>query len=87
MTFAGEIPMSDKKAPNIAFFRDNLSSWLKDEKLHNKFIVIHDRTVRGAFDTFNAALRDAVSRFPSDEFVIQQVIDASEVVNYIHCAG
>lgn len=78
--------MSDKKAENIAFFKENLPAWLADEKLRDKYVVIHDRKVRGAFDTFNAALRDAVLRFPSDEFVIQQVIDASEVVNFIHCA-
>lgn len=79
--------MSDAKATNIDYFRANVAEWLKDEKLRNKFVVIDSQTIRGSFDTFDAALRDAVARFPSADFVIQQIIDESEIINFIRAAG
>ncbi len=44
------------------------------EKHHNgKHVIVKDGKLIGAFDTFDAAARDAVQRFGSETFLIRQV--------------
>ena len=44
------------------------------EKHHmGKHVVIKDGTLVGAYDTFDAAAREAVSRFGKEPFLIRQV--------------
>ena len=65
------------------------------EKHHlGKHVVIKGGQLEGAFDTFDAAARDAVNRFGNATFLIRQVgspdtvrIPASVVWRPIHVAG
>ena len=79
-------PMVDKKATNIQFFRSSLETLLQDPILRNKFVVVQDAAIKGAYDTFEAALRFSVANFPPSEFVIQQVINENEVINFLRAA-
>jgi hypothetical protein len=72
------------KAENLQFFRDHLAEYLRDPVLSRKFVVIHGRELRGAFDTFQSALQSAIAQFSPDEFVIQQVIDDTQVISFLH---
>ena len=74
--------MNPAKQKNIDFFFAHKSEWLKDPLRAGKFIVIHAEQIKGAFDTFDAALRSASSQFPAEEFVVQQLIDESAQVNF-----
>lgn len=78
--------MADKKLMNIEFFRAQLPTLLGNPLLRGKFVVVHDQQVKQSFDTFDSALRFAVSQFPSDEFVIQQVVDDNEAINFLRAA-
>jgi hypothetical protein len=75
-----------KKTANITWFRKNLSDLVKNPLMQGKFVVVYNEEIVAAFDTFDAALREAVARFPSDEFAIQQVIADDEVINLIRVA-
>lgn len=71
------------KKENIDFFYDNLETFLKDESLLHKFLVIHNKEVKKAFKEFPEALKYAVVNLPKNEYVIQQVMKKNETVNFI----
>lgn len=78
--------MVDKKQMNIEFFRAQLATLLTNPLLRGKFLVVHDQQVKQSFDTFDSALRYAVSQLPADEFIIQQVVQDNEVINFLRAA-
>jgi hypothetical protein len=71
---------------NLDFFERELSRLLGDVVYKGKFVVIHDEQVKGAYDSFDTALSFAVSNFPANEFLVQQVIDENERINFIRSA-
>lgn len=81
--------LSDIQEKNIAFFKENLNELIKNPLYKHKFAIVHDSEVRGLFDTFDTfdkALSDAVSKFPVNEFIIQQVVSDEETINFIYSA-
>jgi len=79
--------MSKAKQENIGFFKSKLKQLLADKLSANKFVVIHNKEIQGVFDTFESAITDAANRFPADEFVVQEVVDESQNVNYLFVAS
>jgi hypothetical protein len=75
-----------KKEANIQWFRGHLGTLLADVRLKGKFVVVHDMEVKSKFDTFETALREAISKYPADEFAIQQVIEDNATINYLRAA-
>ena len=49
-----------------------------------KHLIIHNQKVCGIFDTFEAALAQAVHTFPQGEFIIQQVISDNAIVGFFY---
>jgi hypothetical protein len=78
--------MNETQAANVNAFRSALADLLTSPLTRGKFVVVHDQAVKGAFDTFDVALRAALSQFPAGEFIIQQVIEDSAVVNFLRAA-
>jgi hypothetical protein len=76
----------EKKEANIAWFRANLGELVKNTLMQGKFVVVYNKAIVASFDTFDAALREAVAQFPADEFAIQQVVADNEVINLIRLA-
>jgi hypothetical protein len=65
------------------YFKENRESFAANPLYKNKYAIIHDRKMQGILDTFEAALADAVPKFPQNEFVIQQIILDDEIVNFL----
>ncbi len=74
------------KEKNLKYFQDNLQEFLKNPVYRHKYLVIHNEEVKGSFDTFAAALEDALAHCSQDEFVVQQVLDESEQINFLKSA-
>ena len=77
---------SKKQLKNLRYFDDNLEDFLNNDLLKGKYVVIHDEKVKGSFDDFGLAIQFALEHFSQDEFVIQQVINNKEIVNFIKSA-
>ncbi len=71
------------KEKNAAYFHREASKFLADPLLKNKFVVIQSEKIQASFDTFSAALEFAVSKFPPEEFIIRQVINEKEQINFL----
>lgn len=75
-----------QKQKNLSFFQKELPTLITDNVYHGKFIVINDEKIKGAYDSFESALSFAVSHFSPNDFIIQQVIDDKERINFIRSA-
>ena len=76
----------DKKDKNFEFFRKHLKDYLANTVLKGKFVVIADGDLKGAYDTFEAAIKFAATTFPHNEFIVQQVIADEEQINFVRAA-
>ena len=76
-------PLSSKQAESLLYFQRNLDKWLKDPAYADKYIVIHKKEIRAAYDRSSTAFEEAVATLPQDEFIIQQVVNETEIVNFL----
>jgi len=74
--------LSNEQRNNYAYFQQELPSLLSDPLKTGKFAIISDLTVKGLFDTFETAYREACIKF-ADDFIVQQIIDERKIVNYL----
>lgn len=87
--------MTRNKAPaispaqerNLDYFQQNLPAWLKDPVYRHKHLVIHGQKICGSYDQPGTAFEYAVANLPQGEFIIQQVVDESEVASFLSRAG
>jgi hypothetical protein len=77
--------LSDLQMKNYEFFKEHLDEYLRDPLKRDKHAVIYDLKLQGLFDTFEAACAFAYSA-SANGFVVQQIIDESEVVDYLYSA-
>jgi hypothetical protein len=77
---------SEKQKDALKFFQENLGRLLENPLYKLKHVIIYSNEVVGIFDTFEAALTEAVAKYPRDAFVIQQVVSEKEVVNFLYSA-
>ncbi len=78
--------LSDIQEKNLAFFKSVLNELIKNPLYKHKFAILYNCEVKGLFDTFDTALSEAVSKFPVNEFIIQQVVSDEETINFIYSA-
>lgn len=78
--------LSSAQQKNYDFFTAHLPEYLSNPILKGKFVVICDETLVAVYDTFESAYENSCSNFPSGEFVIQQVVDSSEIVEFLWSA-
>lgn len=71
--------MADK---NYEFFVANLKDLYKSYK--NKFVVIKDEKVIGAYDSFDDAFKTTIKTEELGTFLIQQCLKEGTEVNYFH---
>jgi hypothetical protein len=75
---------TEQQKGNLKFFEENLEKFLTDPLMKRKHIIIHDQQVVGIFDTFDAALVNAVQTLSEGEFVIQQIIGKNDIINFLY---
>ena len=72
---------------NYQYFLDNLDKWLKDLAYKGKHVVIYEQKVQHIQDEFAQAFQYAVSHFPREEFIIQQVVSEDSINNFLSPAS
>jgi hypothetical protein len=74
--------LTEIQKQNLVFFNENLDKWASDPLLKMKFAVISGNELKSIFDTFELALGDALLKFPTGEFIIQQIITKDETISF-----
>jgi hypothetical protein len=77
---------TEAQKENLQYFQNNLTDFLANPIYKHKFAVIFDKKIVGIFDTFGNAIGSAASTLPQGEYVIQQIIDENEVINFLYPA-
>jgi len=67
---------------NYQFFQKELPGLLADPLKIGKHVVVHNEAIQGVYDTYEAAYETACVKFVSG-FIIQQIINESEIVSYL----
>ena len=75
------MPTEDQKI-NYEYFKKQLPDLLSDPLKVGKYAIIHNESIKGLYDTFEAAYREACLKFING-FIIQQIVDDSKIVNYL----
>lgn len=78
--------LSATQQKNYDFFAAHLPEYLSNPILRGKFVVICDEKLIAAYDTFESAYESSCSTLPIGDFIIQQVIDNSEIVEFLWSA-
>lgn len=78
--------LSEKQQKNYDFFSSHLEEYLGDPIKRNKYAVFCEEEIKGAYDTFEVAYIAACSQFSQDEFIIQQIVDSSDIVEFLWAA-
>lgn len=75
--------LSEKQNANYQFFASHLAEYIENPLIKGKFGIFCEERLQGTFDSFDAAYSEACTRFPTDEFIIQQIVDSSAVVEFL----
>ena len=78
--------LTSKQQENYKFFSEHIKDYLNDPILKNKFVIICDGQIKSAYDSFESAYEAACTQFPMEEFIVQQIIDESETIEFIRSA-
>ena len=78
--------LTKKQRENLKWFEDNLERLLKNPEYKNKYLVIHNKAILGAFDNSPKALDFALKKFNNklDECIIQKAIDTRDFMNIVN---
>jgi hypothetical protein len=70
----GGVPIMQDQ--DFDYFIQNMPSFYK--KYGHKFLVIKDKNILGAYDSFNAALDETLKTEPAGTFIIQECFKTKE---------
>ena len=77
---------SERQRAAYDLFDRSLEGLVKDPLYLHKFVIVLPDGIRGVFDTFGAALEEAVGKYPENGYIIQQVIPDGEIINFLYPA-
>ena len=78
--------LSEVQQKNYEFFTQQLPEYLKNPILKNKFGIFFDEELKGVYDSFETAFEAACAQLPVGEFVVQQIMDSNEIVEFLRSA-
>lgn len=74
----------EKRDIDYKWFLDNQAELFK--KYPDKFLIISECNILGAFDTFENAMEEALKQKKAGEFLIQQCVKDSSPIQYYNRA-
>ncbi|MDR2728444.1 MAG: hypothetical protein LBB56_04870 [Chitinispirillales bacterium] len=77
---------TEKQKRELIFFKDHLTEFLNDDLLKNKYVIISNEKIQNSFDTLELAVTYAVENFQKGDYIIQQIINEDEVINFVKAA-
>lgn len=78
--------LSEAQQKNYDFFVKNLPTYLSDNILKGKYGIFFEADLKGVYDSFETAFSTACDQFPIGEFIVQQLTDPSDVVEFLASA-
>lgn len=77
---------TEKQKNCLELFSANLTEWLKDSLLADKYAVICEDGIRAVSDTAGGALDYASGHLETGSYIIQKIYDENEIVEFLYPA-
>ena len=77
---------TEAQKKDLEYFKENLPIFSKDNLLKYKHVIISNQKIQNSFDKVEDAIDYAINTFKDGNFIIQQIVDENEVVNYLRSA-
>lgn len=78
--------LSEVQQKNYDYFCKNLPAYLNDPVLKDKYAIFFNEELKGVYDSFSSAYSAACDAYPIGEFIIQQIVDKNEIVEFLWSA-
>jgi hypothetical protein len=75
--------LSTKQKESYSYFTEKFDELYNNPLYKYKFVIISGNTLLGIFDTFQNAIRDAVGKYKTGDYIIQELIRDDERVNFL----
>ncbi|MCL1966965.1 MAG: hypothetical protein FWF67_03705 [Fibromonadales bacterium] len=75
--------LSPKQKESYSYFTEKFDELYSNPLYRHKFAVISGETLLGIFDTYQNAIRDAVGKYKTGDYIIQELIRDDERVNFL----
>lgn len=75
--------LSPKQMESYGYFKEKFEELYENPLYRYKFVVISGNALLGIFDTFQNAIRDAVGKYKTGDYIIQELIRDDERVNIL----
>lgn len=69
---------------NYEFFLTKKRELLNDVNRKDKFVVVYEKELKGFFKKFDEAYIWAKNEFTDENFIIQQIVDETEITHFIY---
>lgn len=73
--------MNEEQKESFAYFKTQLPELMK--KYKDKYLVLEGQAVKGFFDSFATALEWAAKNCKDGSFIIQQVTNEKDQINFL----
>ncbi|MCL2070781.1 MAG: hypothetical protein FWH07_00915 [Oscillospiraceae bacterium] len=74
---------TEKQLKDLDYFSANVAQFFKDNSLRFRHIIISDAKIVKSFDALDKAVDYAVQNLKKGEYIIEQVINEDEIVNFV----
>ena len=68
---------------NLEYFHKNIGDFVNNSGLRFKHAVIANEEIAAAFDGIDAAVKYAVENLKKGDYIIQQIINEDDIVNFV----
>jgi len=75
--------LTQSQIKDLSFFEGHVDSFMNDDKLRYKHLIIADCKVIESFDGLDTAVQYAAENLKPGEYIISQVLIEDEIVNFI----
>jgi len=75
--------LSPKQKESYVYFTEKFDELYNNPLYRYKFVVISGDSLLGIFDTFQNAIRDAVGKYKTGDYIIQELVRDDERVSFL----
>lgn len=78
--------LTEQQLKSYEFFQKSLPSLLEDPLKNGKYAVVCGEAIAGLFDSFQAAYAFACAECADSHFIIQQIVNQNDIVQFLRMA-
>jgi hypothetical protein len=78
--------LSQKQKESFAYFKEIFDELYNNPLYRYKFVLISGNSLLGIFDNYKNAIRHAVGKYRTGDYIVQELVKDDERVNFLYPA-